>query len=209
MTDVVVPAHNEETTIGAVISVLRTAKSISEVIVVADNCEDGTAAVASATGALVVVSSAGAKGAAMMAGLNAVRTPRVMFCDADITGLAPSHVDLLCDDPVPGQVAGLFDHDWGNAVWYGLPPITGQRVLPTIIAQSVTLDGYLAEIQLDNAVGIAGLHNRHWILAGVTNRVRNPGPVAGMYLTIGAYAVTHIYGLTRYTARIVKPTGNA
>jgi cellulose synthase/poly-beta-1,6-N-acetylglucosamine synthase-like glycosyltransferase len=55
--DVVVPAHNEETVIGAVIASLKAIDWPAEqfrVVVVADNCTDSTAAVATAAGAHVM-----------------------------------------------------------------------------------------------------------------------------------------------------------
>ena len=55
--DVVVPAHNEETVIGAVIASIKAIDWPAEqfrVVVVADNCTDSTAAVATAAGAHVM-----------------------------------------------------------------------------------------------------------------------------------------------------------
>ena len=51
----VVPAHNEEKTVSAVVSSLKS--SVSEVIVVSDNCSDATKEVAESAGAFIVVRS--------------------------------------------------------------------------------------------------------------------------------------------------------
>jgi 1,2-diacylglycerol 3-beta-glucosyltransferase len=56
--DVVVPAHNEETEIGETVRILRAMDypaHLFRVLVVADNCTDGTAAQAAAAGARVLV----------------------------------------------------------------------------------------------------------------------------------------------------------
>src|SRR5690606_29191289 len=66
----VIPAYNEEATIGAVIDAVRQVPGIDEVIVVSDGSDDGTAEVARRHGAFVVELDANVgKGGALKAGV--------------------------------------------------------------------------------------------------------------------------------------------
>lgn len=94
----VIPALNEETTIGEVVSTLLTVPEITEVIVVSDGSEDQTAERARTAGAKVIEHGENlGKAAAMKSGFGATQAPVVLFVDADLIGLQPSHVKaLLC-----------------------------------------------------------------------------------------------------------------
>lgn len=67
---VVVPAHNEETTIAGVVGDLLSQSQVDRVIVVDNNCADATAARARAAGAEVIPESARGYGCAIRAGLD-------------------------------------------------------------------------------------------------------------------------------------------
>jgi glucosyl-3-phosphoglycerate synthase len=102
---VVIPARNEETTVGEVAGTLRRAlvddvPLLHEVVVVDADSTDRTAAAARASGARVVRQSdvlpqAGAgsgKGEALWKGLAATDTDLVVFVDADILDIGPRFV---------------------------------------------------------------------------------------------------------------------
>jgi glycosyltransferase involved in cell wall biosynthesis len=87
---VVIPAHNEEGGVGATIALARDALGGADrILVVADNCTDGTAAVARAAGAEVVERSDAVnrgKGFALQAGVDRLRADppeTIVFLDAD------------------------------------------------------------------------------------------------------------------------------
>ena len=82
---VIVPAQNEASSIGPVITAIRRSEYVDELVVVDDHSSDDTATVAAHHGARVVA-SAGAfgKGAAMAAGLAATSSELVVFLDADV-----------------------------------------------------------------------------------------------------------------------------
>jgi glycosyltransferase involved in cell wall biosynthesis len=168
--DVIVPAHNEEPRIAPVLAAIRGAPSLGQLIVVADDCDDGTAAVAEQYADRLIVVPAHNKGSAMAAGLAAVDTELVAFIDGDIEGLTSAHVDaLLTLPPLEGQLVGLRS---GYPAWSGiLPSVSGERRIPTWLAESVPLkdSGWRAETLINVAVAKAGLPWRHVKFHGVTN----------------------------------------
>lgn len=114
---VCLPARNEASTVGAIVSTIRAAlvdavALVDEVLVVDDGSVDATAALAAAAGARVVDSGGAGKGQAMWTGLAAAHGDVMVFCDADITGFSPRFVTgllgpLLCDDGIT-LVKGVF-----------------------------------------------------------------------------------------------------
>ena len=204
MTDVVVPAHNEAATIGQVVDAARAAPSVSSVIVVADKCTDATAAIAQQHGAdMVVEIAAGNKGSAMAAGLAHVTTADVLFVDGDLVGLQWQHIEgLLLAGPIGGQVSGLRDEKYALGS-NRLPPITGERRLPTKLARTVQLDGagYRAETLINAAVGRARLPHKNYVMVGVHNPTRaSRAPVSWvtMWGDLALLAVVNLPGLIAY-----------
>lgn len=94
----IIPAYNEEHTIGAVIQAIRNAKTVDEIIVVSDGSTDRTASVAAREGARVIVSSSNfGKGDAMQRGVSQTNADIFFFCDADLVGLRPDHVQTIIE----------------------------------------------------------------------------------------------------------------
>lgn len=92
-----VTAYNEAATIGAVIAALRASPSIARVQVVDDGSTDATADIARAAGASVIaVKTRVPVGEAIMRHLPGVEENAViMWCDADLVGLEPAHIEAL------------------------------------------------------------------------------------------------------------------
>ena len=84
MLSVVIPALNEEKTIGQVIRFCFSEPAVSQVIVVDDRSEDDTISIAKAAGAEVIVSAARGKGISMKEGIEAASNEFIVFLDADI-----------------------------------------------------------------------------------------------------------------------------
>lgn len=113
---VILPARDEEETIGEVVSVIRRSLMedhavVDELVVIDDGSTDGTAAEARRAGA-DVVDAAGVlpeygtehgKGQAMWRGLHVTTGDIVAYCDADIRGFGPEFV--------LGVVGPLLAHD--------------------------------------------------------------------------------------------------
>ncbi|MFI6095560.1 glycosyltransferase [Lentzea sp. NPDC051213] len=91
----VVPAHNEAATIAETVrSCLDQTLPADQVIVVADNCTDDTAALAAAAGATVIEGKAGSKAAAQNLALPLVDSEFVLALDADAV-LAPDAAERM------------------------------------------------------------------------------------------------------------------
>lgn len=196
---VIIPAHNEAGNIGSVLAAVVASGTTDEVIVVANGCTDGTADVSRGTSARVLEIATADKGTAMATGLAAATGTDTTFIDADVKGLLPGHVDLLnTAAPAGGMVVGL-DDSWGSQS--GLPPITGERRLPTAFARGLRLagTGYRAELLIDAAVGRAGLPHAHYILRGMHNP-RRPWRHPLMLGDLALVALLHAPALIDYTA---------
>lgn len=121
---IVVPALDEEGTVGDVVAVcerLRRAGEVDEVLVVDGGSRDGTAAEAARAGARVVAQAdvlaehgdAAGKGEAMWKGLAATTGEVLAFVDADLDGLDADFLTGLIaplrDDPALSLVKAAYD----------------------------------------------------------------------------------------------------
>ncbi|MEX5720557.1 glucosyl-3-phosphoglycerate synthase [Geodermatophilus maliterrae] len=140
---VVLPALDEEATVGAIVTVIRDelvlrAPLVDEVVVVDSGSADRTAAVAAAAGARVVdvadvLPAHGrvpGKGEALWKGLAATTGDLVVFVDADLVGFDPQFVvgllGPLLTDPGIGYVKALYDRPLSTTE--GIVPSGGGRV---------------------------------------------------------------------------------
>ena len=98
---VVIPCYNEEDGVREVIG--RMPKAVDEVVVVDNNCTDGTAKVAAALGARVVPERVPGYGAAYKAGLRAATKDVIVTLDGD--GTYPP-------EEIPRLVDTLVDRGW-------------------------------------------------------------------------------------------------
>jgi len=133
----VIPARDEEATVGAVVRPLvrhlvRTGL-LSEVVVVDDGSTDRTGAHARAAGARVVRSAevlpghgGAGKGGAMWRGLAATAADLVVYLDADLVDLDPDIVTRLLQPLVEDPAAGLVKGTWRRPL--GDDPDGGGRV---------------------------------------------------------------------------------
>ncbi|WP_067467475.1 glucosyl-3-phosphoglycerate synthase [Actinomadura macra] len=123
---VVLPARDEEATVGAIVASIRTdlverIPLVDEIVVVDSRSTDRTADVAAAAGAEVVAQDAvlpehgrmSGKGEALWKSLAATCGDLVVFVDADLRGFTSSYVTGLLGpllaDPSIGYVKGCYD----------------------------------------------------------------------------------------------------
>jgi glycosyltransferase involved in cell wall biosynthesis len=109
----IVPAYNEEKTIGDVLKTLISAKELDEIIVVSDGSTDRTAEISKSFGVKVSEGSGRTgKGKAMKKGVKNTDADIIAFFDADLIGLVPEHVSLLVQPILKGEaemVVGIRD----------------------------------------------------------------------------------------------------
>ncbi len=132
---VIIPAYNEERTIGDVVRVSTATSIVDEVIVVSDGSTDLTASVAREHGARVIeLQENRGKGAAMKVGIDNCSADIIVFLDADLLGLEPRHIEAMVRPVVSGEAemtVGIFGHgrfmtDLGQIV---APYLSGQRAV--------------------------------------------------------------------------------
>lgn len=89
----IIPAFNEAERIAAVLAPLLSTPAVDEIVVVDDGSTDATAVVAERFAVRVVrLAENRGKAAAMAAGVAVAHGDVLLFLDADLTGLTPSHV---------------------------------------------------------------------------------------------------------------------
>jgi glycosyltransferase involved in cell wall biosynthesis len=106
---VVIPAYNEEQTIGEVVAEFVAEPSVDRVVVVDNNCKDATAELAAAAGAEVIAEASPGYGAALRAGLDhAAETGAgvLVLCEADGSFRASDLPKLLSYLPDGRMVLG-------------------------------------------------------------------------------------------------------
>lgn len=117
---VVLPAHNEAATIGAIVATLRRDLDalVDELIVVDSASTDGTSAAARSAGAGVVRLDLPGKGRALCAGLAATSSELVAFLDADLChvdgGFVTGLVGPLLIEPRLGFVKASYTQPAGR-----------------------------------------------------------------------------------------------
>lgn len=101
---VIIPAYNEEKTVGHVVNVVKSLNYIKEVIVVDDGSADQTAVIAKDAGAMVInhIKNRG-KGAAIKTGFKNSTGDIVVFLDADIKNLTKSQVENIIQPIMNGE----------------------------------------------------------------------------------------------------------
>ncbi|HHU82196.1 MAG TPA: glycosyltransferase family 2 protein [Firmicutes bacterium] len=141
---VIIPAFNEERTVGRVIRAARNSPGISQIIVVNDGSTDRTAAIAEKAGAKVIDLSANmGKGAAVATGVEAATAEIILLLDADLVGLRPSHIHALLQPLLQDEAdmtVGVFtDGRKVTDLSQRLTPfLSGQRAVKREILEAIT-----------------------------------------------------------------------
>jgi polyisoprenyl-phosphate glycosyltransferase len=140
----IIPAYNEEKTVGQVIAVLKESPLIKKVIVVSDGSTDNTVDVSKSYGVEVVELSENiGKGGALKAGLDNSKAEVVLFLDADLIGLTQKHVHNLLEPVMSDQAdmtIGIFEKgriatDLAQKM---APHLSGQRALKFSLLEQIS-----------------------------------------------------------------------
>ncbi|MBI2485270.1 glycosyltransferase [Candidatus Uhrbacteria bacterium] len=177
---IVIPAYNEEATVGDVAAAVKNAPLVEEVLVVSDGSTDRTVQRAHMAGARVIeLLARGGKGHAMCVGVEAAHTAFVMFLDADIYGITHEHVQKLFEPVERGQaVMSVGLRDRGAllvALMRLLPLVSGERCLSRTLflsCPSGQLSGYRVEIALNALCREKGGRIQAILLTGVRIRTK-------------------------------------
>lgn len=156
----IVPAYNEEKTIGVVLAVLKRVDILNDIIVVDDGSRDATAEYARAFGVRVIKNSRNCgKGASLERAAKAASDADILvFVDADLVGLQPFHIMSLVYPLLhlghEGMVVGFRDR--GNILtWlmmHCLPAIGGERALRREIFCSFLKEGIVPDFGVEIAL---------------------------------------------------------
>jgi glucosyl-3-phosphoglycerate synthase len=152
-----IPAHDEEETIGPIVSMVRRylverCGLVDEILVLDDHSVDGTAKVAAAAGARVVqaadvlaeVAGGSGKGEALWRSLYVARGDIVVWCDADITDFGSRFIvgliGPLLTDPSVSFVKGYYERPSSGNIGGGrTTELMARPVLATLFPHLSTI----------------------------------------------------------------------
>lgn len=174
----IIPAYNEEKTIGGVLETLKKVDLINNIIVVSDGSTDKTVEVAKKFGVDVLELKENlGKGEALKAGIEKAKGKVVLFLDADLIGLKENHVrDLILPvlDDEADMTIGIFDRgrvatDLAQKI---APFLSGQRAVNRKVLNDISnleITRYGVEIALTKYVESSNLRVRKVFLKDLTH----------------------------------------
>jgi len=179
MISVIVPAKNEELTIGAVVKIARSNPAVREVIVVDDKSFDNTVKEAKAAGASVITSTSIGKGTSMREGLLVSSQEIIVYLDADLSKLEADVVRILTEPIIKNEadfVKAKFHREAGRITELVAKPLLS-FLFPSLASFAQPLGGIIAgrreylqkvTFEEDYGVDIALLIDMHLLGARIT-----------------------------------------
>lgn len=187
----IVPAYNEEKTIGNVTRTLVGSGFFSDVIVVSDGSFDQTAMRAREAGATVYeLPQNRGKGQAMRYGVLETDAEILFFSDADLYGFKKEHIESVLAPVVSGAAAmSVGIRDRGRFLsWVSLHTtlIGGERAMLRGVFEQIPEDlvkGFMVEIALNAHCRRHGLKIARVMMPGVTirSKMQKVGFWRGLY----------------------------
>ena len=181
MVSVIIPAFNEESTIGRKVAEVVGHPLVREVIVVDDGSADATAALAERHGARVLTKhDNGGKAGALEAGVAAASGDVLLFLDADVTGYDHAGLSRIIDPVLSGRYemfVGIRARRtyWLNRALHFFPIIGGERALTRALWDSVPAEhkqGFRIEIAMNYCAKQAGKGMGFALIAGTTHHIK-------------------------------------
>ena len=146
MLTVIIPALNEEKTIGKVVHFCFQHPLVNEVIVVDDKSEDDTVSIAEIAGAKVLISEVRGKGISMKEGINESINEFLIFLDGDIDPYPEQTIHLLAAPLLNDEadfVKGSFSRNAGRVTELVAKPLLN-IFYPALAQYSQPLSGMIA-----------------------------------------------------------------
>ena len=126
---VIIPAFNEEETVGSVVEVTKKLSYVDEVIVVDDGSKDKTVEEAEKAGAIVISHETNqGKGSAIKTGVKNATGDILAFIDADISNLNTKKIDLMIKPILEGKAEitkTKFSRESGRVTELTAKPLLG------------------------------------------------------------------------------------
>lgn len=182
--DVIIPARNEDKTIGAIVREFKSHPDIREVFVIVDaDTADNTADIALGQRAVVVYGVRG-KGQNVKIGLQHVKTDNIILCDSDLRYLDLGHIEILVstehefvigvpDFPLTEiMISPKMTWQWFPRVFEAYKWVSGIRKVDRRVINRVDLHGYLNEVQINRAYERIGIQPEFRHLRGVYSPFR-------------------------------------
>jgi HAD superfamily phosphoserine phosphatase-like hydrolase len=160
---VVIPALNEEKTIGKVVKIAKSSANVDEVIVVDDRSMDNTVALAKQSGASVIISTKLGKGTSMRNGLFVAKNDIVAYLDADVENYEPDIVNKMTEPLIQEKadfVKTSFDREAGRITELVAKPLLS-LLFPEALTYFQPLSGmiagrrkFLEQVSFENDYGV-------------------------------------------------------
>ena len=159
----IIPAFNEERTIGDVVTAVKLSGLVDDVIVVSDGSRDATGQAARAHGAQVVELRENlGKGGAIAAGLAATDARVILLLDGDLVGLTSRHLDDLLRPVLRGTVEVSIGQIKPDLMQRLFPNFSGQRAVQRSVLDAMPdlgSTGFGVEAAVSRHVKDAGLRS--------------------------------------------------
>jgi len=189
----VIPAYNEDRTVGLVVRAVKSVPAISEVIVVDDGSEDRTKERARAAHAKVItINPNQGKGEAMVVGVSLTDADIILFVDADFINLTREHIETIIKPILDGRydmVTGVVDRGKSiNKIMESIDdPFAGIRALSREIWDMTPRefkDGYLVDSGLHVTASRADKKIKNIVLQNLkqVSKTKKYGFVKGVFL---------------------------
>lgn len=143
---VLIPALNEEETIGQVITIAKSNSNVDEIIVIDDNSIDRTVEIAKAAGARVITGTMLGKGSSMLDGLLVAKNNIIVYLDADIKNYNKDVIELLTRPILNGEadfVKSTFTREAGRITELVAKPLLS-ILFPEALRFNQPLSGIIA-----------------------------------------------------------------
>lgn len=204
----IIPAYNEELTLGEVVRVVRESGLVDRVVVISDGSTDRTAHFARLAGAeCVELEQNVGKGGALKTGVDQADADIFLFLDADLIGLTADHIRRLLL-PVLEEEAdmalGVLRHgrpatDLAQVV---APYLSGQRAVRRSVLQDVSgleMARFGVEVALTRHIKEQRIVVREVILDHVTHRTKEEkfGLLRGFMARMKMY-----WEIVKYTSQV-------